>query len=180
MMYSIIINSSLGFYRFREICIKANNNPIIKYITRLLYRLYEKQHCAYIPLEVSFHSEPNLPHGLNGIHISGSSKIGSNVTIYQNVTIGSIGFADSNIKGAPIVLKNVVIGAGTVIVGKVIVGDNSRIAPNSLVTKDVPANSIFINNKIIQRANTLDNRVFSYRKGNLGFLKDGKFIINPK
>lgn len=175
-MFSILINTIFGFWSFRGFC-KRFRNSVLKPFVLFLYRLYEKGYCSYVPLSVTFDSEPNLPHGINCVHISGAAKIGRNVSIYQNVTIGSVTFLDSSMKGAPVVGDNVVIGAGAVIIGNVNIGNNARIAPNSLITKDVPSNSIFINGKIIVRQN-LDNRIFLSKRGKTGYLHEGKVIYS--
>lgn len=44
---------------------------------------------AYIPLNASIDNPPYFPHELYGIFISNKAKIGRNVTIFQQVTIGS-------------------------------------------------------------------------------------------
>ena len=48
-------------------------------------------------------------------------------------------------KTAPVTIrKNVWIGAGCIILKGVTIGDNSIIAAGSIVTKDVPADTIFL------------------------------------
>lgn len=85
-----------------------------------------------------FASTPNLPHGITGIFISHSAKIGKNCTILQNVTIGSS-------KGAaPTIGDNCVIGASAVIVGGIKIGNNCNIGANVTVFKDVPDNTTVV------------------------------------
>ena len=52
-------------------------------------------------------------------------------------------------KGCPKIGNRVWIGAGAVIVGKIVVGDNVLIAPNAYVNFDVPSNSIVMGNPAI-------------------------------
>lgn len=73
-----------------------------------------------------------------GIIISGNSKIGKNVTIRQNVTIG-----EKN-GGAPVIEDGVEIGAGAIILGKINIGKNSQIGANAVVLTDVPEDSIMV------------------------------------
>ncbi len=85
-----------------------------------------------------FKTPPNLPHGLYGIIVSHNAIIGSNCTIFHQVTIGE------GKGGAPIIGDNVLIGAGAKIIGNVKIGSNSKIGVNAVVAHDVPENSIII------------------------------------
>ena len=89
-----------------------------------------------------------IDHGM-GVVIGETSEIGDNVTIYHNVTLGGIApsiNADDqrNLKRHPILQDNVVVGSGAQILGPVVVGKNSLIGANAVVTKDVPDKSIMI------------------------------------
>lgn len=52
--------------------------------------------------------------------------------------------------GCPIIGNKVYIASGTVITGKVKIGNNVLIAANSFVNFDIPDNSIVIGNKIVK------------------------------
>ena len=89
-----------------------------------------------------------IDHGM-GVVIGETSEIGNNVTIYHMVTLGGISpSTDSNeqrsIKRHPTLKDNVVIGSGAQILGPVIIGENSKIGANAVVTKNVPDNAIMI------------------------------------
>ena len=89
-----------------------------------------------------------IDHGM-GVVIGETSEIGDNVTIYHNVTLGgvapSINSNDQrNTKRHPSLQDNVVVGSGAQILGPVVVGRNSLIGANAVVTKDVPEKSIMI------------------------------------
>jgi serine O-acetyltransferase len=73
-----------------------------------------------------------LPHP-NGVVIHELSVIGDDCMIMQQVTIGMIGEDQ-----VPKIGNRVYIGAGAKIIGKVSVGDDSRIGANAVVMKDVP------------------------------------------
>ena len=85
------------------------------------------------------------------IIINANVKIGENCNINQGVTIGAENRGKR--KGVPILGNKVWVGANSVIVGKVTIGDNVLIAPLSYVNFDVPSNSIVIGNpaKIINK-----------------------------
>lgn len=91
---------------------------------------------THLGFGAQFHTPPKLPHGLYGIIISHNAVIGSNCTIFHQVTIGE------GKGGAPIIGDNVFIGAGAKIVGNVKIGSNSKIGVNAVVVHDVPENSV--------------------------------------
>ena len=89
-----------------------------------------------------------IDHGM-GVVIGETSEIGNNVTIYHNVTLGGISPSiNSNeqrdVKRHPTLEDNVVIGSGAQILGPIIIGKNSLIGSNAVVTKDVPEKSIMV------------------------------------
>jgi len=89
-----------------------------------------------------------IDHGM-GVVIGETSEIGDNVTIYHNVTLGgSSPSIDSerqrHEKRHPTIGNDVVIGSGAQIIGPIRVGNNSRIAANAVVVKDVPENATMV------------------------------------
>ena len=91
-----------------------------------------------------------IDHGM-GVVIGETSDIGNNVTIYHNVTLGgtspSINAKEQrNLKRHPTLHDNVVVGSGAQILGPIIIGKNSLIGANAVITKDVPEKSIMIGN----------------------------------
>lgn len=79
-----------------------------------------------------------IDHG-TGIVIGETTIIGDDVTIYQGVTLGGTG-KDVG-KRHPTIGNNVLIGAGSKILGPVTVGDNTNIAAGAVVLDKIPANS---------------------------------------
>ena len=82
-----------------------------------------------------------------GVVIGETSKIGDNVTIYHNVTLGGIAPSiNSNdqrdMKRHPTLEDNVVVGSGAQILGPITIGKNSLIGSNSVVTKNVLEKSV--------------------------------------
>ena len=91
-----------------------------------------------------------IDHGM-GVVIGETSEINDNVTIYHNVTLGgtspSINTNEQrNSKRHPTLEENVVVGSGAQILGPVVIGKNSLIGANAVVTKDVPEKSIMAGN----------------------------------
>lgn len=70
--------------------------------------------------------------------------IGDNVNIATGVVIGAANRGEK--KGTPIIGNQVWIGSNAVIVGKIRIGDDVLIAPNSFVNTDIPDHSIVIGN----------------------------------
>lgn len=99
-----------------------------------------------------------------GVFVSNGAKIGKNCVIYQQVTIGSNTIKGSKYEGSPTIGENVLIGSGAKIIGKVNVGNNCRIGANAVVARDVPPNSVVVNEtRIITKDNQLDNRFYSFQ-----------------
>ena len=89
-----------------------------------------------------------IDHGM-GVVIGETSNIGNNVTIYHNVTLGGISpsinaYDQRDLKRHPTLEDNVVVGSGAQILGPIVVGKNSLIGANAVVTKDVPEKSIMV------------------------------------
>lgn len=87
------------------------------------------------------------------IVINKDVKIGKNCNIAHLTTIGQSNRGER--KGCPTIGDYVWIGTGSVIAGKINIGNNVLIAPNSFVNTDIPNNSLVIGNpaKIIKKDN---------------------------
>ena len=79
-----------------------------------------------------------IDHG-TGVVIGETAEIGDNCTLYQGVTLGGTG-KDLG-KRHPTLGNNVLVGAGAKVLGPIIIEDNSKIAANAVVLKDIPQNS---------------------------------------
>ena len=119
----------------------SKNNLLKQIAGNLLEKLYCCEiNCTEIDKTVLF-----AHHGRGCTIVA--SKICENVVIFQNVSIGAnlkynkISDEWENV-GNPIIDKNVVIADGAKILGPIIIGENSVIGAGSIITKDVPANSI--------------------------------------
>lgn len=112
----------------------------------ILYNLKLKHLCNKYDFNVP--AKTQIGYGLfigyNGsIIINPGAKIGNN-NIATGVTIGQENRGKR--KGCPTIGNKVWIGANAILVGKIKIGDNVLIAPNSFVNFDVPSNSIVIGN----------------------------------
>jgi len=82
-----------------------------------------------------------IDHGM-GVVIGETTIIGSNVTLYQGVTLGGTGKEKG--KRHPNIGDNVVVGAGAKILGNINIGDNSYVGANAVVLRDVVPNSTVV------------------------------------
>ena len=105
-----------------------------------------------------------IDHGM-GIVFGETCEIGDNCTIYHGVTLGGTG-KDTG-KRHPTLGNNVLIGAGTKVLGPVYIGDNVRVGAGSVVLRNLPANAtavgvpaegVRINNKAVNPADDLDQQ----------------------
>jgi len=80
-----------------------------------------------------------LPHPL-GIVIAGGSRIGENVVIGHQVTLGGRDLTGA----APKIEDGAYLGAGAKILGGVCVGRGATVGANAVVTKDVPAGATVV------------------------------------
>ena len=72
-----------------------------------------------------------------GVTIEDNVKIGWSCSIFSNSTI-------DNKKGKIILKKNSKIGANSVILPGIIVGENATVGANSLVNKNIPSNETWV------------------------------------
>lgn len=79
-----------------------------------------------------------LPHLIGGGIIVNCKSIGNYCAINCNVLLGNKNAKDE----IPTIGNNVDMTTGCKIIGKITIGDNAVIAPNSVVVKDVPANAV--------------------------------------
>ena len=77
-----------------------------------------------------------------GIIISPSAKIGKNLNISQQVTIGVSGQGEK--RGAPVIGDNVYLAPGAKLFGKIKIGNNVKIGANAVIYRDIPDNAVVV------------------------------------
>lgn len=82
-----------------------------------------------------------IDHG-TGIVIGATTEIGDDCLIYQGVTLGGTGIVQG--KRHPTLGNNVMVGCGAKVLGPIKIGDNARVAANSVVLREVPDNSTVV------------------------------------
>lgn len=93
-----------------------------------------------IPENVDIGKNFIVCHGV-GLVVHPQTKIGDNVKLHQNTTVGIV-----KGKRAPIIGNDVFIGANCVLIGDIQIGDGARIGAGSVVTKNVPEKAIVVGN----------------------------------
>ena len=93
---------------------------------------------AVVPYQAEIGPGCRLAHGGNGVVIHQNARIGRNVLILPQVTIGGTGLSTR----LPDIGDDVYIGTGAKILGPIVVGSNTVIGANAVVIKSVPAHSV--------------------------------------
>lgn len=91
--------------------------------------------------------------------ILGANTIGKGCTIHHNVTIG-FGFGRGRKMERPDIGENVWIGSGAIIYGKIKIGDRAVIGPKTVVTKNIPPDSVVYGNPAAIIKKKIDNAKF--------------------
>lgn len=147
--------NSIRTYRISNWLYKRKYLRISKVIDKITYILKN----SYIPGSCEIGENTQLSYGGIGIVIHSEAKIGKNCTLGQGITIGGKRFGEC----PPIIEDNVYIAAGVRIIGKIRVGHDSIIAPNTVIIEDVEPYSIYSGipgKKIIEITST---NIWKYR-----------------
>lgn len=91
-----------------------------------------------------------IDHGM-GIVIGETATVGDDCTIYHGATLGGTG--KNKYKRHPDIGNNVIIGAGSKILGPIKIGNNVKVGANAVVTKEVEDNSTVIKFNEISKKN---------------------------
>lgn len=105
-------------------------------------------------MKYNLHITPNvctyglrIYHLFGGGHILNVEKVGNYCSFNAGVILGNNG---SDLK--PELGNNVILAPGAKIFGNVKIGDNVFVAANSIVTKDIPNNSVVVGvNRILDK-----------------------------
>ena len=86
-----------------------------------------------------------IDHGM-GVVIGETAIVGSDVTLYQGVTLGVTGSATDSrrAKRHTTLCDGVFVGNNANILGNITIGENSRVGAGSVVLRDVPPNSTVV------------------------------------
>lgn len=137
----ILKKSTNGFFLFSELLLferEFRNLVAFRLKKRILQAIFKIMFPGYKSLIINTDKVGEklyIQHGFSTI--IAAESIGSECWINQQVTIGY----EQDKK--PTIGNHVKVCAGAIIIGDVIIGDNSIIAAGAVVTKDVPPNQIW-------------------------------------
>ena len=123
-----------------------NTNKFLNLYYRWRLKCYRERFGLEFKPESSIGKGLYLGHPYN-ITINSKAIIGKNCNIHKGVVIGRENRGKR--MGAPIIGNKVWIGINAAIVGRITIGDDVLIAPNSYVNCDIPSHSVVYGNPYI-------------------------------
>lgn len=140
-IYVFFFNFNFGLLYSYRLMKYLNGKRIIFRLNMLLAYWQNFKYNSYISVNAEIGKNVIFTHSF-GI-IIGRAKIGDNVKIFQQVTIGSHG-NKSLVKSWPTIGNNCILYSGSKILGDIIIGDNAVIGANCVINKNVKENSILM------------------------------------
>ena len=126
--------NAVHFYRLGHQLFLWKIPLLPKLIELIIFLLYNSK----IPTTCKIGKGSFFSYGGIGVVLHARCKVGNNVDIGTNVTIGG----RSGNYEVPIIGNNVYIATGAKILGPIKVGNNATIGANAVVINDVPENAI--------------------------------------
>jgi len=136
--------SGFRFTVLMRLCAFLRSQPLTRYgvyhFFLWLHRRMQVRYGTYI--EFSTQVGPGLYVGhANSIVINTRSVIGANCTLSHGVTLGQT-HERSKHPGVPVIGDRVYLGCGAKILGGIRIGHDAVVAPNAVVTRDVPEKAV--------------------------------------
>jgi serine O-acetyltransferase len=127
----------LAACRFMHFCVEAHIPLAPKVASRMIRHLYGSD----IHWEARLEPGIVIVHGM-GLAVSRAARVERGAILFQNVTLG-LGIDPSTREvGAPVVERDVHVGAGSTLVGPITIGAGSKVTANCFVRTSVPPDSI--------------------------------------
>ncbi len=135
---------TLRYYEYWLNKTKRESSPYIRFLYSVFsncYKLKLSRKSAKYNITVC---RPNsLGYGFRITHINGGvvincESMGNYCVANSGVVVG----VKTGVDNAPIIGNNVELATGCKVIGKVVIGDNAIVAPNSVVVKDVEAGTV--------------------------------------
>ncbi len=114
---------------------------------RLFHRWTQRRACIDLPWQTQIGAGFCIVHGW-GLVVNARATIGANVTLFHGVTIGQKDdiTAEGRVSHYPTLGDGVWVGPNAVIIGGVVIGDESIVAASSVVTRSVPRRTMVAGN----------------------------------
>lgn len=135
---------SVFFFLFRKTAV-TTFKPL-KFFYKVLFKLWGHRNGIEMDASQQIGKGLYLGHPYN-ITINNGVIIGKNCNIHKGAVLGQANRGAR--KGCPILGDKVYVGINAAVVGKVTIGDDVMIAPNSFVNTDVPSHSVVFGNPCI-------------------------------
>ena len=150
-------------YHLRKVAYYAKQKRSIGVLAYAYHRFWLNRYRFRYGFDIS----PNTSIGpgfyighFGGVVISPDAVLGANVNIAHGVTLGAT--SRGSRLGAPTLGDRVWVGTGSILVGKILIGDDALIAPGAYVNFDVPNQSVVLGNP---------GRIVS-QKGSIGYVNN--------
>ena len=138
---------ALPAYQYWYRKITASTPPrLVNYVYKLMLRITRFAYKCEISTSSRIGAGLYIGHPYC-ITINPAVTIGRNCNIHKGVTIGQENRGRR--KGVPVIGDKVWMGVNSTIVGKITVGDDVLIAPNTYVNCDIPSHSVVFGNPCI-------------------------------
>jgi len=121
----------------------AQRVPALRWLAAIGQKLVEIVTGISIPAQCEIGDGLYIGH-YGSIILAPEVRVGHNCSLAQNVTLGIAGGGDD--RGAPTIGNRVFIGAHSVIVGRITIGDDAVICAGSVVNRSVPARAVVMGN----------------------------------
>ena len=129
-----------------QVVTQLRGGVMIQKFYHLFYKIAQAIYCCDISASAHIGKGLYIGHPYC-ITINPQASIGDNCNIHKGLTIGQENRGSR--KGAPTIGNCVWIGVNVTIVGKITIGDDVLIAPNTYVNRDVPSHSVVFGNPCI-------------------------------
>ncbi len=100
-----------------------------------------------------------IDHGM-GVVIGETAEIGDDVLMYHGVTLG--GRTLEQVKRHPTLRNDIIVGAGSTIIGPITIGSHSLIGAQAVVVTDAPENSVLTGAPAVARKRASGEDDISY------------------
>ena len=130
--FKIIVNHKIAHWLYKH---------RMFYLARYVSQVGKKKTGIEIHPGAKLGNQLFIGHG-NGVVIGEDAVVGDYVTIYHQVTLGATGNEIG--KRHPTIGNHVLIGAGSKVMGNVVVGNNVKIGAGSIVLKDIKDNTTVV------------------------------------
>ena len=151
-------NTGFHFTLFFRLSWTLNKYTPLGIYARWMYKKLSFKYGYQVPRKTNIAGGMRISH-YGPLLINSKTVVGANSYFSHNITIGETKRGEK--QGSPILGERVWLGPGVVIVGKISIGDNVLIAPNTYVNTDVPSNCLVIGNpaKIIPQMDATEGYI---------------------